>query len=448
MNLDENYIITNSINCNKDTVLLKFMTTDEKLICAYEYPSETNSNQVIEDFLKKNNENSLKYFLDFDENFSIHNLSFYCKQEGKLKKLELSNIKSLKIDSLEDTVEYLGLNYFNSSSTSSMTNVNFNLFKIYVKYESKYKNIAENFDNYIIDTTYLIGKPKLNRREYYRYNKESKKIKLIPLNQEDIDKTKVNYFSVLDIYCNANNNLYIYEGIADNDIEFSRFFCINLIEKYKIELISSKFPKRILHSMIFIPKSYIFIIGGKNAKEVLIYEIKEGNSEYEKYPNLLPRELLEPSLISVDNKYIYILENSTIFLNIYRVNILSVSPFEKIEIKENNINMNQKFFGVVKKRNSILFLGGQKLNMNFDKKEYNGNNENNYCFEYHFNDNTVTQSKKKFSTINFIEKTFIPIEQDVYMQLAEYKNDENKAAIKIIQINRKEQDMISNNGIN
>ena len=200
--------------------------------------------------------------------------------------------------------------------------------------------------------------------------------------------------------------------------------------------------------MIFIPKSYIFIIGGKNAKEVLIYEIKEGNSEYEKYPNLLPRELLEPSLISVDNKYIYILENSTIFLNIYRVNILSVSPFEKIEIKENNINMNQKFFGVVKKRNSILFLGGQKLNMNFDKKEYNDNNENNYCFEYHFNDNTVTQSKKKFSTINFIEKTFIPIEQDVYMQLAEYKNDENKAAIKIIQINRKEQDMISNNGIN
>ena len=210
MNLDENYIITNSINCNKDTKLLKFMTTDEKLICAYEYPLETNANQVIEDFLKKNNENSLKYFLDFDENFSIHNLSFYYKQEGKLKKLELSNIKSLKIDSLEDTVEYLGLNYFNSSSTASISNVNFNLFKIYVKYESKYKNIAENFDNYIIDTTYLIGKPKLNRREYYRYNKKSKKIKLIPLNQEDIDKTKVNYFSVLDIYCNANNNLYIY----------------------------------------------------------------------------------------------------------------------------------------------------------------------------------------------------------------------------------------------
>ena len=456
MNLDVNNIsITNSINKenNNDKVLLKFITTDEELICSYEYPLETYSNQAIEDFLKKNNENSLKNFFNFGNNFSIHNLSFYTKIDGNFQRLDLSNITSLKIESLEDTVLFLGMNYINSPNTSAMTNNNF--FKIYVKYEPKYKNIVDNFDNYIINNTRFIGKPKLNKKNYYLYDKNSKELKLILLNDEDIYKTKINSFSIIDTYCNAKNNLFIYEGITNNNIEYSRFFKINLTEN-KLTLISSKFQKRILHSMIFIPSSYLFIIGGKGFKEVLTYEIKEDNDNenniinknddikpYDKYPHLLPKELLEPSLISIDNKYIYILENSTICLNILRVNILNISPFEQIELSENNyqINMNQKFFGVVKNKNSILFLGGQKLNMNFNNS--NNNSENNYCFEYDYDKNIITESKKKFFSINFIEKTFIPIENDMYIQFAEYKKNDYKNAIKMVQINRKEKDVIN-----
>ena len=437
---------------DNDKITLKFMTMDEELICSYEYPLETNSNQAIEDFLKKNNENSLKSFFNFGNNFSIHNLSFYTKIDGNFHRLDKSNITSLKIESLEDTVMFLGMNYINSPNTSAMTNNSF--FKIYVKYEPKYKNIVNNFDNYIINNTHFIGKPKLNKKNYYLYDKESKQIKLILINEEDIDETKINSFSVLDSYCNAKNNLFIYEGITNNKIEFSRFFKINLNEN-KLTLISSNFPKRIFHSMIFIPSSYIFIIGGKGCKEVLTYEIKYGNVDsiknnnndikpYDKYPHLLPKELLEPSLISIDNKYIYIFENSTIFLNILRVNILNISPFEQIELNENNykINMNQKFFGVVKKKSSILFLGGQKLNMNFNNSN-NNNSDNNFCFEYNYDKNLITESKDKFFSINFIEKTFIPIENDMYIQLAEYKKEGNKNAIKMVQIKRKEKDIIN-----
>ena len=437
---------------DNDKITLKFMTMDEELICSYEYPLETYSNQAIEDFLKKNNENSLKSFFNFGNNFSIHNLSFYTKIDGNFHRLDKSNITSLKIESLEDTVMFLGMNYINSPNTSAMTNNNF--FKIYVKYEPKYKNIVNNFDNYIINNTHFIGKPKLNKKNYYLYDKESKQIKLILINEEDIDETKINSFSVLDSYCNAKNNLFIYEGITNNKIEFSRFFKINLNEN-KLTLISSNFPKRIFHSMIFIPSSYIFIIGGKGCKEVLTYEIKYGNVDsiknnnndikpYDKYPHLLPKELLEPSLISIDNKYIYIFENSTIFLNILRVNILNISPFEQIELNENNykINMNQKFFGVVKKKSSILFLGGQKLNMNFNNSN-NNNSDNNFCFEYNYDKNLITESKDKFFSINFIEKTFIPIENDMYIQLAEYKKEGNKNAIKMVQIKRKEKDIIN-----
>ena len=84
---------TKSINKENDNdkVLLKFVTMNEELICSYEYPLETYSNQAIEDFLKKNNENSLKSFFNFGNNFNIHNLSFYTKIDGNFQRLDISN---------------------------------------------------------------------------------------------------------------------------------------------------------------------------------------------------------------------------------------------------------------------------------------------------------------------------------------------------------------------
>ena len=435
MNLEESDNIPNIKNKEKDAVSLGFVTEEGKLIYLNNYPLNKALDEVIDDFFKKNSEYTLKPYFNFEDNFSIYNLSFYAKKDEEFKKLLFHQnnniIISLNIEDLEDTINFFGLKYCGSSSTSAMTN--FDFLKIYVKYEKRFKYLVENFEEYIIKTTYLIGKPQLNKKKYYLFNKFIKELKIIPCTYNDINKTKINNFSFLDNYCNAKNNLYIYEGVSNGTSYFSKFFNINLVEN-KISLISAKFPKRFLHSMIFIPSCYIFIIGGKNTKEVLTYEIKDKNTSYDIYPHQLPTELLEPSLISINNKYIYILENSTITLNIIRLNISTISPFEQIEIKnKNTITVNQKFFGVVKNKNSILFLGGQKLIMNANDNIFEKKNS----FEFHYDTDKIVLSKRDFTPSDFIEKTFIPLGEDLYIQFAEYKKD-NKHELKMVQFDGKE----------
>jgi len=187
--------------------------------------------------------------------------------------------------------------------------------------------------------------------------------------------------------------------------------------------------------MIYIPSSYIFIIGGQNTKEVLIYEMKDKNNSYDTYPHLLKEELLEPSLISINNKYIYIFENNTYKLNIYRFNLFTLLPFEEIKIS-NKINFPQKFFGVVKNKNSIIFLGGQMIDIFNNQK-----NNNNNCFEFNYDTFEIIVNKKEFIPWNFIEKTFIPIENGVYMQFVEYKKDDVKET-KILCFDGKEKEYV------
>ena len=406
---------------------------EEKLIYLNQYSFTQNLNEILDDFIQKNNENSLRQYFNFGENFNINNFSFYAKREDKLERIDFRKGKDIvtSLENLEDTINIFGNIIFRSFSTS---NTNLDYLKIYVKYEERFKKLVENFEEYIIKSTHLIGKPQLNQTSYFRYDKLIKEIKTINCHKTDIIDNKINSFSFYDNYCNAKNYLYIYEGVSDVEIQFSKFFNINLI-KNKITLISAEFPKRYLHSMIFIPSCYIFIIGGNKAKEVLTYEIDDQNTSYDIYPYQLPKCLLEPSLISINNKYIYILENSTISLNIYKMDLIKISPFEQIEIKNKN-SMDQKFFGVVRNKNSILFLGGQKLNMNMK----NNNLGKKYCYEYHYDTDKIVLSKREFSPIDFIEKTFIPIGDDLFLQFAEYKKD-NKKVLKMVQFDGNEQEV-------
>ena len=176
--------------------------------------------------------------------------------------------------------------------------------------------------------------------------------------------------------------------------------------------------------MIFIPKSFILILGGKSTKEVLIYDInnKKDSENWKNYPHLLPEELIEPSLIMVNSRYLFCFENIS-SLKILKADILTLGDFETIQIN-NGKKVEQQFFGVLQScNNNILFLGGKMM----DLKE----NEEKHYITFNFETNKLIPTQDLFKEYNLIEKTFVPINEKEYIQIGETKID-NKHWFQII----------------
>ena len=413
-NSDFQYGQYSSLFFNKnpiEKIKVNFYSFSDDLIYDNEYLSDKSIKDLKEDFLNNNREN-----IAINQNTTINNLKFYIKDKDK-------NIKLNNYEKIQNIYKYIKDKNFDSKKTSSFfPNI---ILKIYVREENIYEKLSDDMVKYVINNTYLIGRPILNQHKYYLYNKNNQNLSVVKYPREQRKQFNLKSYSGINSYCNAQNNLYIYEGNSDLDftLENNNFYKINL-EKNDISIISSKFPNRILHSMIFVPESYIFIVGGKKLKDVLIYTIEKKNKKYEKYCHLLPYEILEPSLIYLNNKYLYAFENSSLDFHILRTDLINVKPFEDMQIKNNKYDMNQKFFGVAKYGNSILFLGGQMLNL--------FNDSSTKCFIFNYENKTIERCNKEFKPFEFLEKNFIPIQEGIYFQLTEYKEDNKYIPKKVI----------------
>ena len=405
-----------NLNHSKIPVKVRFYTQDDKLLFQCDYPFNISMKDILRDFISKNEDKISSNSLNKNK------LSFFLKNSQIYEKLE--EVDQKLIDFYLTKIENSTLMIMEAGEKNS-SNSSF-IIKIYVQNEKRFTHISENMDKYIMENTYLIGKPLINELKYYIFNKKTNESLIIKCNKEDYNKIKIKYFSRMSVYCNAKNIMYIYECTDNSEMKYNIFFEINLIT-HTINIISTKFPKRILHSMIFIPECYIFIVGGKNSNKVLVYKIRPNNDKYEEYPHLLPFPILEPSLITINNKYLYAFENSSIRFNILRTDIISVTPFEHIKI-DDSMSINQKFFGLVKfeNKNSILFLGGQILNLPSMKIKTKN------CFEFDYKSNKISLSEREYQYFDFTEKTFIPIEKGLLMQIAELKDDDNQYIQKVI----------------
>ena len=421
----EYFFSYDSSNTDKGIAKVGFYTYDEKLLYEYQCQLNTSIKDVINNFVSNNSyiliQNSLNY----------NNLSFYIKSSQIFQEIDSDNrlVLSLLTNYQVSTVVLMQKN-LDKSNKNSKDFQSSRYLKIYVQNEKRFNHLSDNMDEYIIKNTNFIGKPIINELKYFIFNKNTQETKIVKLTKEDRNKTKIKYFSRMSVYCNAKNYIYIYEGIADfqnSNNSFknnSLFLNIDLIN-HKVNIISRNFPDRVLHSMIFVPESYIFIVGGKDTRKVLVYIMNKDNDKYEEYTHLLPYELLEPSLIILNNEYLYAFENSSFRFHIIRTNINLVKPFE--EIKINSININQKFFGLIKieESKSILFLGGQFLSLHgYDNKK---------CFEFNYEKNNLYLTDKEVPSFDFDEKTFIPMKKNEYMQIVETKSEsENKYKQKVV----------------
>ena len=416
----------------KGKTKINFYTFKDILIYENKYKLNTTIKEVINDFYSKVPEQMLFDKLNKGKYFNKNEIMFFLKEEIYEKlNIDDKTISDYLINKIKDTtLMLLEVKKLNNSNSEETIKNYIKTFDIYIRYKNTYKHLSSDMEEYIINNTIFIGKPLINELGYYIYKKNTSQLKVVRILEEEMTNIKINFFSHISAYCNANNNLFIYEGtnISNNpftsklvkkssiDFNNNKFIRINLINE-EIKIISIKFPRRILHSMIFVPEKYIFIIGGKYKKElkdVLIYKIKKDNYSYEKYPHLLPYELLEPSLIMINNKFLYAFENSKEIFKVVKCNISNISPFEDIKLKNEQI-IGQKFFGVIPKisKNRILFLGGQFLDSS------NNMSLKNYEFDYNTNELILTNiDYKKFE---FIEKTFIPLDKNNYMQITEFK---------------------------
>ena len=271
--------IYSSVEYQSDFGMAKiiFYSFKESLIYENKYLLNTTIKELVKDFLSKVPEKVLFKHLNKGKYFNKNEIWFFLKDDIYEKlNIDDKTISDCLLNRIKDTTLMFMKEEKLSNSNRDDTNRNYirQLF-IYVKYKTTYKHLSSNMEDYIINNILFIGKPIINELGYYIYKKNISQLKVVRIPEEEMSKIKINYFSRISAYCNANNYLFIYEGTNLSNNTFTsrlikksniylnnnKFIRINLINE-EIKIISIKFPRRVLHSMIFIPEKYIFIIGG------------------------------------------------------------------------------------------------------------------------------------------------------------------------------------------
>ena len=255
----------------------------------------------------------------------------------------------------------------------------------------------------------VVGKPFNYPFEVFLFKKKDKILKIQTYDENIINSLGLNDYNSSSSYCNGNNQLFISGGENQNYQIINKLLQIDLENNNFINQPIIIPPKK-NHSMIFIPPSYIFVVGGNDKKT--FYFDSEKQEIYEWADLNLERN--EPALQRIGNT-LYC------FDNVNKVNSDQLT-FEKTELNSKNIKwtlfypnfepsisnekLPQKFFGTAKDRdNTIIFLGG---NMDYYTE---GNKLNNY--KYNPETNTIEISNIPYKDYNFKEKTFLPYNKNI-----------------------------------
>ena len=246
--------------------------------------------------------------------------------------------------------------------------------------------------------TEIMGKPFYNPFEILCFYKNERKFRILNYNNNIIKSKNINNFDITSAYCNGWNHLYISGGSNCSN----QFLDINLKKNTIHNPI--QIPPKKNHSMIFIPKHTVFIVGGNNL-DTFYYNLKE--KQLVTWGNL--NEIrIEPALQVIKNK-LYCIDSN---LN-YNNYTLEATDLTSNDIKWNlikpkispviiNLQLKQELFGICKDKENIIFLGGEMNGMNQKNKNINMN------LLYNINNNIIEFSLVKFRSFKLKEKGFSP----------------------------------------
>ena len=222
-------------------------------------------------------------------------------------------------------------------------------------------------------------------------------------------------------WCNGADKLFV-SGGNDNDGNI-----IDNLWIFDLDDLSVEEPIQMLgkynHSMIYIPKKYVFIVGG-NDENVYYLNIEEKKVENW---GCLNKKIIEPALVMVNN-YLYAFDNinkneanNSFELSFEKTNLLASTP--NWEIIQPSLSLNilptiiiPKFFGISKEsNNSIIFLGGNILDENDNIEEIKN-------YRYNIDDNIIEESEVPFVNISLKEKKFFLFnnKNDIFFLLPDF----------------------------
>ena len=293
----------------------------------------------------------------------------------------------------------------------------------------KKKPIKINYEDNIPD---LVGKPFNDPFEVFLFTKEDKSLKIQTYDPITVNNLNLNYYSPSSSYCNGNNHLFISGGEDKNGEIIDNFWEIDLRNQNIAEPI--KIPPKKNHSMIFIPNSYVFIVGGNDTKT---FYFNTENAEVCDWANL-NRIRTEPALQRISNN-LYCFDNinkgdNDIFtiekteLNSNKPEWILLTPKFNFNM-ENELKLNQKFFGVSKdEEENIIFLGGNIDNYNQNDEVYN--------YKYNTNLNTIELSNIPYRKYNFKEKTFLTYRKNIDYILPDFNKQHPEVVFFVKKNNR------------
>ena len=290
----------------------------------------------------------------------------------------------------------------------------------------------EDIKKEYIDSNQIIGSAILDNPELFiiiTYERNNNKI--TPFYYKRNENEELIKFNLFTAFCNANGCLYFSGGENDQTYDpdktvakYNDFFYIDLKElnendnKIMIRELPNLNEPRTWHSMIYVPKKYIFIVGGSNTKAVELYnmETKELTKDSE-----LNENRSECSLCLVNNTYLYAFYGFLIHQEynktIERCNLLREKREWEIVDYKNTIENTFKisFFGISYfNSNEILLIGGDddgngkhydyiyKIGENGEKDEINEINCN-------LNDSNNVFRDKSFMPIDYNRSVNIPL---------------------------------------